>query len=214
MNGSGSVRSFNGLTFLTVFDAGHMVPSDQPEAALTMFNTFITGGDLYLGKPDPIKSAPGRSRTAEDGKGSTLLNGDLPEGTNDEWTLVVLARSRPDSLRHLLHSIKEAVSNSKSDFGKSPVNIIIHVDAVDSVASSTSKPFVFPLPYTLSSQYSSRSDVLEISHSFASDWSSSPFLGQSTVLTPTIPRGLRGSWFSSFHPSHKKDYAVFLEDDC
>ncbi|GMH74185.1 hypothetical protein TrLO_g13849 [Triparma laevis f. longispina] len=53
-SGSGSVRSYNGLTFLTVFDAGHMVPSDQPEAALTMLDTFITGGDLILGKPDPV----------------------------------------------------------------------------------------------------------------------------------------------------------------
>lgn len=42
------------MTFLTVFDAGHMVPSDQPEAALTMLDTFITGGDLILGKPDPV----------------------------------------------------------------------------------------------------------------------------------------------------------------
>jgi cathepsin A (carboxypeptidase C) len=40
-NGMGSVRSSNGLTFLTVYDGGHMVPADQPEAALKMLNTFI-----------------------------------------------------------------------------------------------------------------------------------------------------------------------------
>lgn len=33
-SGSGS------LTFLRVFDAGHMVPRDQPEAALRMLNAF------------------------------------------------------------------------------------------------------------------------------------------------------------------------------
>lgn len=33
-SGSGS------LTFLRVFDAGHMVPRDQPEAALKMLNAF------------------------------------------------------------------------------------------------------------------------------------------------------------------------------
>ena len=29
------------LTFLQVFEAGHMVPMDQPEAALSLFNGFI-----------------------------------------------------------------------------------------------------------------------------------------------------------------------------
>jgi len=42
-NGSGMVRSSNGFTFLQVYDAGHMVPTDQPEAALQLINTFIAG---------------------------------------------------------------------------------------------------------------------------------------------------------------------------
>lgn len=29
------------LTFLQVYEAGHMVPMDQPEAALDMLNTFL-----------------------------------------------------------------------------------------------------------------------------------------------------------------------------
>ena len=33
--GSGS------MTFLQVYEAGHMVPMDQPEAALSMLNTFL-----------------------------------------------------------------------------------------------------------------------------------------------------------------------------
>jgi cathepsin A (carboxypeptidase C) len=39
----GKIRSFGGLTFLQVFNAGHMVPMDQPETSLYMFNEFISG---------------------------------------------------------------------------------------------------------------------------------------------------------------------------
>ena len=33
-----------GLTFYSVIGAGHMVPADQPEAALHIFNSFIGVG--------------------------------------------------------------------------------------------------------------------------------------------------------------------------
>lgn len=39
----GIVRGANGLTFLQVFEAGHMVPMDQPQAALALYETFIQG---------------------------------------------------------------------------------------------------------------------------------------------------------------------------
>lgn len=39
----GKVRSSQGFSFLQVSSAGHMVPLDQPENALTMFNDFILG---------------------------------------------------------------------------------------------------------------------------------------------------------------------------
>lgn len=42
--GSGLSRTSNGLTFLQVYDAGHMVPSDQPEVALAMIQNFVEGG--------------------------------------------------------------------------------------------------------------------------------------------------------------------------
>jgi cathepsin A (carboxypeptidase C) len=42
--GQGLARSAKGLTFLQVYDAGHMVPSDQPENALTMLKIFLSGG--------------------------------------------------------------------------------------------------------------------------------------------------------------------------
>jgi cathepsin A (carboxypeptidase C) len=35
------------LTFLQVFEAGHMVPMDQPQAALSLLNTFLTNKDFY-----------------------------------------------------------------------------------------------------------------------------------------------------------------------
>jgi len=41
---AGTARSSGGLTFLQVNDAGHMVPMDQPENALAMIDTFISGG--------------------------------------------------------------------------------------------------------------------------------------------------------------------------
>ncbi len=46
-NGSaGTVRSANNLTFLRIFDAGHMVPHNQPENALTMLNSWIFSGAI------------------------------------------------------------------------------------------------------------------------------------------------------------------------
>lgn len=45
-NGGGLVRSSNGFTFLQVYDAGHMVPTDQPENALAMMTQFINGDPL------------------------------------------------------------------------------------------------------------------------------------------------------------------------
>lgn len=42
-NDNGIVRSSNDLTFLRVFGAGHMVPTDQPEVALDMITQFVNG---------------------------------------------------------------------------------------------------------------------------------------------------------------------------
>jgi cathepsin A (carboxypeptidase C) len=39
---AGTIQSSNGFTFLRVFNAGHMVPRDQPKAALGMLNAFIS----------------------------------------------------------------------------------------------------------------------------------------------------------------------------
>jgi cathepsin A (carboxypeptidase C) len=43
-NGSGLATSAEGLTFLQVYDAGHMVPSDKPDVALEMLKVFLSGG--------------------------------------------------------------------------------------------------------------------------------------------------------------------------
>lgn len=42
----GEVKSFNNFTFFRIYDAGHMVPRDQPKAAFKMINEFITNGKL------------------------------------------------------------------------------------------------------------------------------------------------------------------------
>ncbi|SCV00621.1 LAME_0G10968g1_1 [Lachancea meyersii CBS 8951] len=44
----GEVKSFGSLTFLRIFDAGHMVPYDQPESSLEMVNRW-TAGEYKLG---------------------------------------------------------------------------------------------------------------------------------------------------------------------
>ncbi|PKC67665.1 peptidase S10, serine carboxypeptidase [Rhizophagus irregularis] len=43
---AGYVRSHNGLTFLRVFEAGHMVPYDQASASLDFFNRWISKKSL------------------------------------------------------------------------------------------------------------------------------------------------------------------------
>jgi carboxypeptidase C (cathepsin A) len=43
---TGLFRTAIGSTFLQVFDAGHMVPADQPENALEMIHNFVNGGDF------------------------------------------------------------------------------------------------------------------------------------------------------------------------
>merc|ERR1719399_2619783 len=47
----GRIRSSNGFHFMQVYQAGHMVPMDQPEAALAMLNDFISG---KLGKSQSV----------------------------------------------------------------------------------------------------------------------------------------------------------------
>jgi carboxypeptidase C (cathepsin A) len=37
----GATKSFENFTFLKIFDAGHMVPMDQPKAALNMIEDFM-----------------------------------------------------------------------------------------------------------------------------------------------------------------------------
>ncbi|KAI5965649.1 uncharacterized protein KGF55_001011 [Candida pseudojiufengensis] len=39
----GQVKSFDGLTFVRVYDAGHMVPFDQPKNSLELINRWISG---------------------------------------------------------------------------------------------------------------------------------------------------------------------------
>jgi len=40
---AGTLQASNGFHFLRVYDAGHMVPMDQPVVALAMINSFISG---------------------------------------------------------------------------------------------------------------------------------------------------------------------------
>ena len=44
----GTLQSSNGFSFLRVYEAGHMVPRDQPANALAMLNAFI-GNKIPMG---------------------------------------------------------------------------------------------------------------------------------------------------------------------
>jgi cathepsin A (carboxypeptidase C) len=44
---AGQARTADGFTFLRVFNAGHMVPMDQPEAALSMLTTYLSRKSFY-----------------------------------------------------------------------------------------------------------------------------------------------------------------------
>lgn len=49
---AGQLKSHKNLKFLRVYDAGHMVPMNQPEAALQMLNEFTQNGILDEKKPE------------------------------------------------------------------------------------------------------------------------------------------------------------------
>lgn len=51
---AGHLKSYKNLKFLRVYDAGHMVPMNQPVNALQMLKEFITGGILKYEKEDAI----------------------------------------------------------------------------------------------------------------------------------------------------------------
>jgi len=53
---SGNVTSFENLSFVKVFGAGHMVPMDQPLAALDMITRFVRHKDLAGHEPSPATS--------------------------------------------------------------------------------------------------------------------------------------------------------------
>ena len=40
---AGTIQASHNFTFLRVYDAGHMVPRDQPAHALAMVNEFMSG---------------------------------------------------------------------------------------------------------------------------------------------------------------------------
>mmetsp|Transcript_11055 Transcript_11055/g.20658 ORF Transcript_11055/g.20658 Transcript_11055/m.20658 type:complete len:614 (+) Transcript_11055:193-2034(+) len=46
MGTAGLAKTSNNFTFLQIYDAGHMVPTDQPKVALDMIRTFVSGGEF------------------------------------------------------------------------------------------------------------------------------------------------------------------------
>jgi len=50
----GSFKSFNGFTFMKLRSAGHLVPMDQPKAALDMLTKFLNGQPFSQGENDDV----------------------------------------------------------------------------------------------------------------------------------------------------------------
>lgn len=69
---AGQARAHGGLTFLSVYDAGHMVPMNQPEAALDMLARFM--GDAPFTAP-PHKVAAAALQPAESEGAAAVLSG-------------------------------------------------------------------------------------------------------------------------------------------
>jgi len=65
---SGYVRSAGGLTNVLVLDSGHMVPLDQPEAALDLMQRFVSGASLSDGN-QKVGGAKGTLAVPADGRG-------------------------------------------------------------------------------------------------------------------------------------------------
>jgi cathepsin A (carboxypeptidase C) len=42
----GETKAYGGLTFLRIYDAGHMVPMDQPQVAEDMLSEFLHSGKI------------------------------------------------------------------------------------------------------------------------------------------------------------------------
>merc|ERR1712048_1148043 len=75
----GRLRSAKGFHFMQAYDAGHLMPMDQPDVALDMVNKFITGKlgpDTPFPTPEPTPApplpAPVPSPTPTDCPGGTL----------------------------------------------------------------------------------------------------------------------------------------------
>ncbi|GMH53170.1 hypothetical protein TrRE_jg5815 [Triparma retinervis] len=133
-NGSGSVRTYNGLTFLTVFDAGHMVPSDQPEAALTMLDTFTQGRQLLpgtrvnpvVGKPDPVHPIKCAADVAK-------LTSDFAQGKAAASAIAASCSSPGSDCNASLLSFMSAVDSALSD---ATVALADCLDGSDSACNS------------------------------------------------------------------------------
>jgi cathepsin A (carboxypeptidase C) len=54
---AGALKTYKNLKMLRVFEAGHMVPMNQPEAALKMLNEFISG-NILVAEPEEPEDEP------------------------------------------------------------------------------------------------------------------------------------------------------------
>lgn len=58
---AGTVKTVGGLSFVSVADAGHMVPMDKPKQGLHMIDAFLQGRELAMEQTDGPKELPTRN---------------------------------------------------------------------------------------------------------------------------------------------------------
>jgi len=61
----GFIKAYDNLAWVTVYGAGHMVPTDRPMAAFHMFQHFVSNQPLVAGYPVHIKKPPPYYREEE-----------------------------------------------------------------------------------------------------------------------------------------------------
>lgn len=78
----GLTRQHGNLSFTRVFQAGHMVPSYQPEASLRIFERALFNRDIATGTVD-LTATGGWGGAAEEGEGEGEIY--RTEGPRDTW---------------------------------------------------------------------------------------------------------------------------------
>jgi hypothetical protein len=92
----GQVRQYGNLSFSRIYDAGHTVPSYQPETAFTVFTRIIEGNDIGTGKDIDI------SKFATNGPKYSTYRNKVPEQPESTCWVRALETCSQDEQKEIL----------------------------------------------------------------------------------------------------------------